>query len=329
MQKDLKFKIISEGLQNGISITCKKYNVSRTIYYRWLKRYKSKGMDGLDDIHKDFVPTNKTTVETENALLNLIKEYPHYGPRAIKYLFDEVGYNISESAVYNIMKRNNLTKKESRIKFAKKKEQNITASIPPLTQLNSGECWVFWITDYGNYKNLGNIYEYTLYDLKSKIACTRLYNEVSFDNFEDILTATAMPVAKTLNLKINYLCFGENSKLLKQLGKNFKSKINKIISDNGFDFEIHILLNSNDDLYKIDGLRNKYTEGCISFLMSLITEQISFSELKIKFQDYLRNYNINYTCIFDQEEYSPIEYHNKLTNTKLILPIWGYIDRKY
>lgn len=329
MQRDLKFKIISEGLKNGISITCKKYNVSRTIYYRWLKRYKSKGIDGLEDIHKDFIPTNKTPIETENDLLNLIKEYPHYGPRAIKYLFDELDYNISESAVYNIMKRNNLTKKESRIKFAKKQEHNITDSIPSLNELHSGECWIFWITNYGYFENVGNIYEYTLYDLKSKIACTRLYNEVSFDNFEDILTAAAMPVARTLNLKINYLCFCENSKLLKQSGKNFKSKINKIISDNGFDFKIRILLHTNDDLDKIDELRKKYTEGCISFLMTLINGQISFSELKIKFQDYLRNYNINYTSIFDNEEYSPIGYHNKLTNTKLILPIWGYIDRKY
>ncbi|MGL6107760.1 helix-turn-helix domain-containing protein [Romboutsia sp.] len=329
MQRDLKFKIISEGLKNGISVTCKKYNISRTIYYRWLKRYKYKGIDGLDSIKKDFVPTNKTTIEIENALIDLIKEYPHYGPKAIKYLFDELGYNISESAIYNIMKRKNLSKKENRIKFAKKKEDKIVQSIPSLNELNSGECWVFWVNDYGYFENIGKVCEYTLYDFKSRIACTRLYNEVSFDNFEDLLTAVAMPVAKTLNLKINYLCFFKDDKVVKQSRKNFKSNVNNIISDNGFNFKIHIVLDSNNDFDEIHKFKNEYTERCISFLMTLINDSVEFSLLKIKFQEYLRNYNINCKHIFDNEEYSPIEYHNKLTNTKLILPIWAYIDRKY
>ena len=204
VQKDFRFKIISEGLANGVSVTCRKYNISRTLYYRWLKRYKSKGIDGLEDVKKDFIPINKTDIEIEDALLNLIKEYPHYGPRALNYLFDELGYKISESAVYNIMKRNQLTKKEDRIKFAKKQDSKVITSIPPLTMLKSGECWIFWITDYGSYKITGNIYEYTFYDLKSHIACTRLYQEVSLENFEDLLAATAMPVAQTLHMNINY-----------------------------------------------------------------------------------------------------------------------------
>ncbi|WP_300385818.1 helix-turn-helix domain-containing protein [Clostridium sp.] len=329
MEKDIKFKIISECLKSGISVTCRKHNISRTLYYRWLKRYKSKGMDGLDNIKKDFVPANKTNIEIENALLNLIKQYPSYGPKSIKYLFDELGYNLSESAIFNIMRRNNLTKKENRIKFAKKQEHKITTSIPTLTELNSGECWIFWVTDYGYYKNLGNIYEFTLYDLKSRIACTRLYNEISFNNFEDLLTASAMPVANTLNLKLKYLCLFRDSKILKQSVKSFKFNMSKIISDNGFNFKVHILLDNNDSLETINELRKKYTESCISFLMPLINDQLSFSELKIKFQGYVRNYNMNYKSIFDNEEYSPIEYHNKVTNTKLILPILAYIDRNY
>lgn len=329
MQRDFRFKIISESMKNGVSVTCRKYNISRTLYYRWLKRYKSKGIDGLGDIKKDFVPTNKTNAKTENALLNLIREYPHYGPRALKYLFDELGYGISESAIYNIMKRNNLTKKKFRIQFANKQEHKVTTSIPSLTKLNSGECWLFWITNYGHYENTGNIFEYTLYDLKSQIACTRLYNKVSLENFEDLLTAVAMPVAQTLHLKINYLCFFEDDKLVNRLGKTFKSRISKFILDHGFDFNIHILHTNNEDLGKIDALRNQYTEGCLSFLMPLIHRGITFTQLKVKLQDYIRDYNLNYKSIFDNGEFSPVEYHNKFTHRKLILPLWAYIDRKY
>ncbi|MGL5087563.1 MAG: hypothetical protein ACRC68_17900 [Clostridium sp.] len=329
IDKDIKFKIISEGINNGVSYTCKKYNISRTLYYRYLNRYKCSGIDGLDTIKKDFVPVNKVSSETENALLILIKQYPTYGPKYLKYIFDEVGYNISESAIYNIMKRNNLTKKENRIKFAKKTNNQITESIPSLDNLNSGECWLFWITDYGNFKNIGHIYEYTLYDYKSRISCSRLYTQVSFDNFEDILTSTAMPVAKTLNLKVSYLCLYNNDKIFNNSKKSFNSSINKIICDNSFDFKVHILLEGSDHLKAINELRGKYTENCLGFLMPLINKALSFDEIKPKFQGYVRNYNMIFKSKFDNEDYTPVDYHNKITNNKVILPMWAYINRDY
>ena len=86
MKKDFRFKIISDGLKDGVSATCRKYNISRTLYYRWLKRYQANGIDGLKDMQKDFVPVNKTDIHIESALLNLIKDYPHYGPKALKQI---------------------------------------------------------------------------------------------------------------------------------------------------------------------------------------------------------------------------------------------------
>lgn len=328
MHKKLKFNIISEGQINGVSATCRKYNISRTIYYRWLKRYKARGIEGLDDIKKDFVPINKTSTEIENALFSLFKTYPRYGPKAIKYLLEEIGYKISESAVFNVMKRHNLTNKESRIRLAKKKDNNITSILPPLSEVNSGDCWIFWITDYGNFENIGNIYEYTIFDFKSRIACTRLYHDISFNNFEDLLTAVAIPVAQTLNFSTKYLCFFQDLKIIKQNRNILNSKISKIVQDNGLDVKIHIL-KSNETLAKIDELRKQYTEGCLSFLMPLIHEGMSFNDLKIQFQKNIRAYNLSHKATFDNEICSPIEYHNKLTNNLLILPLWAYIDRQY
>ncbi len=328
MNKNLKFNIILEGQINGVSVTCRKYNISRTIYYRWLKRYKARGIEGLDDIKKDFVPINKTSTEIENVLFSLFKTYPHYGPKSIKYLLEEIGYNISESAVFNVMKRHNLTNRESRIRLAKKKENNITSILPPSSELNSGECWIFWVTDYGNFKNIGKIYEYTIFDFKSRLACSRLYHDISFNNFEDLLTAVAMPISQTLNFSTKYLCFFQDSKIIKQTRNILTSKIGKIVQDNGFDIKIHIL-KSNDTLAKIDELRHQYTEGCISFLIPLIHEGMSFNELKIQFQKNIRAYNLSHKVTFDKEICSPIEYHNKLTNNRLILPLWAYIDRQY
>lgn len=329
MNKDFKFKVITEASTNGVSKTCEKYDISRTLYYRWLNRYKANGIDGLSSSKKDFIPTNKINNEIETALLNLIKQYPTYGPKAIKYLFDDLGYKISESAIYNIMKRNSLSKKEERLKFSRKQQTEVATALPNLNQILSGECWLFWITDYGSYNHLGHIYEYTLFDYKSRIACSRLYNKITFSNFEDILTSTAMPVAKTLNLKISYLCFFQSCKIMNISTKTFNYKINKILDDNGFDFKIHTFMDKSEDLNIVNNLKEQFTEKTSAFLVPLINKGITFLELKLKFQDYIRNYNIADKNIFDIGEYTPIEYHNKLSNTKLILPIWAYIKREY
>lgn len=329
MDKDLKFKIITEGSLNGISCTCKKYNISRTLYYRWLKRYKANGIDGLAPLKKNFVPSNKTDKQVEGAILNLIKKYPAYGPKAIKYLFQDMGYKISESAIYNIMKRNNLSTKENRFIFSRKHNTKITSTLPDFYGASSGTCWLFWITDYGQFNNIGHLYEFTFFDFKSRIACSRLYNEANFNNFEDLLTASAMPVAKTLKLRVSHLCILQEDNVFNLNSKSFTSRLNKLLEDNRFDFKVHILSNEIEVLNSIYKLKRNFTEETSNVLIPWIKKDITFSDLKFKFQDYIRNYNIVHKSNFDGEEYTPVEYHNKVTNTKLVLPMWAYINREY
>lgn len=177
--------------------------------------------------------------------------------------------------------------------------------------------------------NVGHIYQYTFLDYKSRIACSRLYTEVNFDNFDDILTSTAMPVAKTLSLPAHYLCFFDNDKILSKSKKSFNLKINKLISDNSFDFKVHILTNDNEELIEINSLRKTYTEACSSFLMPLINDKLPLYDMKLQLQDYIRNYNITFKSNYNNEEYTPVEYHNKVTNSKLILPMFAYLNREY
>lgn len=328
MNREIKFNIITEGLKHGISDTCRKYNISRTIYYRWLNRYKANGIEGLADLKKDFVPVNKTSKDIESKLFSLIRTYPKYGPKAIKYLLEEIGINISESAVYNVMKRHNLTNKESRLKYARKKENMTSVALLPLKELHSGECWVTWITDYGDFKQIGRIYEYTIIDVISHIACTRLYNSLSFDNFEDLLTAVAIPVARSLNFNTGNLCFFKDTKLLRSSKNILKSRICKITHDNGFDVTIHEL-DDYIDMNKINELKKQYTNGCISHLVPHFSSGATFKELKLQLQQHIRLYNISEKLMFSGENYSPVEYHSKHTNSKPILPLWAYIDREY
>lgn len=328
MHRDLKFNIISEGQKLGISATCAKYNISRTLYYRWLSRYKKLGLKGLDDIEKKFSPINTTKPEIVSTILSLIKTHPDYGPRAIKYLLEDIGYDISESAVYNVMKRNNLTTKSKRVKFSTKKDKKITRIYPCFEDMRSGECWLFWTTHYGDYESLGTIYEYTIFDYKSRVACSRLYNSLSQECFEDLLTAAAIPVAQSLAFDIKHLCIFEDQDNKRKLMESTLSNINEIFHNNGYEITMYLLKEENQ-IDALRELRKNHTHSNLSYLIPFIHKNISFNSLKIHLQKHIRDYNLNIKTLYSGELYTPVEYHVKSTGTDMILPLWAYIDRKY
>ena len=44
---DEKLSILQEGENHGVDVTCRKYNLSRSLYYRWRNMYNRHGPDGL------------------------------------------------------------------------------------------------------------------------------------------------------------------------------------------------------------------------------------------------------------------------------------------
>ncbi|HAS74072.1 MAG TPA: hypothetical protein DCS67_08000 [Clostridiales bacterium UBA8960] len=316
MDAEKKLRIISEGQENGVSATCIKYGISRTLYYRWLNRYKAFGFDGLYPIKKTFVPVNKTPTQTVDSVLMLIKRYPAYGPREIKYLLEEIGLIISESAVYNIMKREGLSTKEKRLRYSKKRIASVQNKLPLFDAMTSGECWLFWTTCYGHHQHYGTLYEYTILDYKSKIACSRLYDRLSDECFEDLLTAVAIPVAQSLSFKTKYLCSFE------------AFNIQSILQSSGLDATLH-LLKEEDLRSEIIEIKKAFTQHCLSYLMPFIHSNRSISEVKLLLQRHIRNYNLNHKLTYGDLECSPIEYHSIATGTNRILPLWAYIDRLY
>ena len=89
-------------------------------------------------------PANITPKETEDEILTHIRNHPEYGPREISYLLENHGIKISESSVYNIMRRNGLSTREKRIRSARKKTAQPLFTLPPHEQMKSGECMHFF-----------------------------------------------------------------------------------------------------------------------------------------------------------------------------------------
>jgi transposase len=328
MQREQKLAILMEGQKNGIQKTCLKHGLSRTLYYRWLKRYKAQGVSGLDPISRDFIPPNKTDSTIHMILLTLIKKYPHFGPRALKYELDYLGYNISESAVYNMLRAQQLSTRAQRAKYAKKRVHQDTRELPDFFSLNSGEGWIFWTTLLGNFKSTGTMYLYTFLDYKSKIACSRLYQTLTVSNFENLLTGVAMPVAQTLQFDAKYLYIPKDDLLCGKSPDQTLIDIEKSTHSSGFDVVLSNQVNKDED-QKIQQLRHHYTHLAVNALLGHFQEGLSTKEIKHKLQEHIRTYNLYHKSLYEGALYSPVEYHAMSKQTEMILPLWAYIDRDY
>ena len=66
----------------NITDTCKKLNLSRTIYYDWLKRFIKFGYPDLQDkVKRKPKMPNQIKPDKEKIILNYIVNYPTHGPR--------------------------------------------------------------------------------------------------------------------------------------------------------------------------------------------------------------------------------------------------------
>lgn len=320
--------ILAEGQKYGITTTCEKYGISRTLYYRWLHRFEAKGIEGLKTRKAPISPKNRTPKDLEVKVLTLIRTYPALGPREIKYLLEEIEVHLSESAVYNIMKRHNLSRREQRMAFSRKKLPKSTSETLPYEDSKSGECWFFFLTACGHWQEGKPLYIYSIIDYQSRIACSRLYETLSMDCFEDLLTAAALPVAQNLGFQTKYLVFLEDAQLQCKNRNLFEEKVHEILHASGFDPELHFL--KSDVLPKeILSLRESYTKVCLSSLMPRLSKSEPLSSLKIDLQREIRNYNLSHQMLYEDLLLSPLEFHRRSIGVGTILPLWAYMDRDY
>jgi transposase len=95
-----------EEVSGSVSATCRYYGISRTCYYRWLKRYEDDGIEGLRD--RSSAPHNSPTAtggDVVEKILWLRQQY-HFGPGKISmYLERYHQVKISPSGVWRILHR--------------------------------------------------------------------------------------------------------------------------------------------------------------------------------------------------------------------------------
>ncbi|MDD5015346.1 MAG: helix-turn-helix domain-containing protein [Atribacterota bacterium] len=109
-----KYSVLQHARKhNNITDTCQVLNVSRTIYYKWLKRLKSVRLSGLQDKKKTKPKMLKP--DKEQIILNYIIVYPTHGQRRITNELKQQGMTISDTGVYNVLCRKQLNHRLDRL----------------------------------------------------------------------------------------------------------------------------------------------------------------------------------------------------------------------
>lgn len=113
---------------------CKKYGISLKTGYKWLKRYKNEGIEGLSDRSK--MPRSRpniTSDEQVNLILQKQEQYPVWKARKLRQVLINEGYeNIPSEATFNrILKKQgemgsqDTQKRERFIRFEKEKPNEL------------------------------------------------------------------------------------------------------------------------------------------------------------------------------------------------------------
>jgi putative transposase len=64
-----KERIIKDIQELGVIAGCRKYGISRTLYYDWVNKYEASGIEGLEDRRGKNMDAHVKRLEKENRIL--------------------------------------------------------------------------------------------------------------------------------------------------------------------------------------------------------------------------------------------------------------------
>lgn len=134
---DQKMQFIADYLREVLSVTelCDLYGVSRKTAYKWIDRYLTQGPAGLEDrSRRPHTSANHTPAEIEQALLEVRRRHPSWGPKKLLPLVHKRHPRWPlphRSTVCEILSRNGMVPKKARRRHIGHPGKPTTAILAP------------------------------------------------------------------------------------------------------------------------------------------------------------------------------------------------------
>lgn len=190
----LRLKVMKRARETGnVAEACRQFGISRTLFYRWRRRYVSYGDAGLSPR-----PTRpqrwgrQSTPELEHAVLAYALQWPTHGPQRIADQLAQSrfgGWKVSASGVYAILGRHGLGTRWERLTrleqralqdglLTERTRRHLRAALHGLevhVQAKKPGDLVCLDTFYiGQLKGVGKVWQYTACDAASSFAIAML-----------------------------------------------------------------------------------------------------------------------------------------------------------
>ncbi|MEA3266685.1 MAG: helix-turn-helix domain-containing protein [Candidatus Fermentibacteria bacterium] len=111
---NIRLAMVHLAKERGISEAARQYNTTRNTVRKWVKRYKEKGLKGLENQKRvpNHIP-HKTSKDIEERIIELRKTHPAWGPDRLK---EHYALPVSTKAIARIIRQAGLVRKKKRFK---------------------------------------------------------------------------------------------------------------------------------------------------------------------------------------------------------------------
>lgn len=288
-----KLEIINAAKYNGnISQTCKQFNISRTQFYKYKKKFDTYGIIGLKK--QKIIKKTKYGDKLNKKILALVMHNPSISCASISNKLKQEKILISHTSIFKILKKFQLEKKSKRWLMLEEKIRKNEISKISSIQKNFLSTFNTYFTHYvennSPTKNLSqDIVQIT-------IAKKTMYLYILVDSFSNYTFATISEnkhkkyLIKLIKQVINFMPQRESSIVLRT------SELNIFAGDESCIYQ-KFLMKNNINQKKI--YLRPYYDGCIEHFVQkakcILQSKNNFQEARQKLQHYLLIHNQNYS----------------------------------
>jgi transposase InsO family protein len=209
----LRLMARAQALGN-VSQACREFGVSRSLFYRWRKRYLAYGRDGLHPRRYGARPGRPSTlsVQAQRAILALAIAWPTWGPLQLALQLrrpEHGGWQVAPSTVYRLLRRSGLQTRWERLAVLeahsaqaagllteRTRRQLVAAQRrqgPHVDASQPGELVCLDTFYIGKLKGVGKVWQYTACDAACSYGVAEVSLEFSGAATAGFLTSRVLP----------------------------------------------------------------------------------------------------------------------------------------